>query len=415
MRVLWIAPNGGNYKKGIVKGTGGWIGALQNELINSVPDLELGIAFACSTDNDVIQEGRVTYLPIRKPTPTGGFKGIIHGFFSNKEKDDAVLTHQLIKRIDEYKPDMIHIWGIENDYASVIKLIDRPFVVHIQGLLSLYIYVYLPYGLSKHDLFKADFPVRWLLRAGNLRDYSLAKHRALRELAMGKYVKYWIGRTDWDHTMSQMLSPGSRYFHCEEMMRGDFNEARWEYRYDGNTIHIHSSLSAEWYKGMDIVLKTAKVMKELGKNVEWNVYGIERNNYRLKYFIRKLDIIPENVGVNFRGRVDGKTIRDGLQSCDVFVHPSYIENSSNAIAEAMMLGVPVVANNVGGNSSMLRGNSGVLVAPNEPYILAARIVEMTERTVAEGYSNRSLAVARERQNTEKIINTLVSIYREVAE
>lgn len=196
---------------------------------------------------------------------------------------------------------------------------------------------------------------------------------------------------------------------------GDFNDTRWEYHYDGNTIHIHSSLSAEWYKGMDIVLKTAKVMKESGINVEWNVYGVERSNYRLKYFIKKLKIIPEEVNVKLRGRVDGKTIRDGLLSCDVFVHPSYIENSSNAIAEAMMLGVPVVANNVGGNASMLRENSGVLVAPNEPYIMAAKILEMTEKRVAESYSLRSLNVARERQNNEGIINTLVNIYREVAE
>lgn len=415
MRVLWIAPNGGNYKKGVVKGTGGWIGALQEELSKSDPDLELGIAFVSSTDNDVIHDGKVTYLPIKKTIPSGGIKGLFYGFLANKEKEDAVLANQIKRCIDKYKPDIIHVWGIENDYASVIKLIDRPFVVHIQGLLSLYIYIYLPYGFSRHDLFKADFPLRWLLRAGNMRDYNMAKYRAQRELAMGKYVKNWIGRTDWDHTMSQMLSPDSRYFHCEEMMRGDFNDARWEYHYDGNTIHIHSSLSAEWYKGIDIVLKTAIVMKESGINVEWNVYGVERGNYRLKYFIKKLKIIPEEVNVYFRGRVDGKAIRDGLLSSDVFVHPSYIENSSNAIAEAMMLGVPVVANNVGGNASMLREDSGVLVAPNEPYIMAAQIVEMTERTVAEGYSNRSLAVARERQNTGKIINTLVSIYREVAE
>lgn len=415
MRVLWIAPNGGNYKKGIVKGTGGWIGALQNELIKYVPDIELGITFISSSDNVVVQEDRVTYLPIKKSTPSGGIQGIIHGFFGNKEKDDLVLAHQLQSRIDEYKPDVVHIWGIENDYASIIKLIDKPFVVHIQGLLSLYIYIYLPYGFSKHDLFKADFPIRWLLRAGNLRDYKFAQYRAQRELALGRYVKNWIGRTDWDHTMSQMLSPGSRYFHCEEMMREDFNDARWEYHYDGKTIHIHSSLSAEWYKGMDIVLKTAKILKEHGIDIEWDVYGVERSNYRLRYFIKKLGIIPEDVNVCFRGRVDGNTIREGLQYCDVFVHPSYIENSSNAIAEAMILGVPVVANNVGGNASMLRENSGVMVAPNEPYIMAAKIKEMTEKIIAEGYSARSLNVARDRQDKESIIKTLMNIYRDVAE
>lgn len=62
MRILWIAPNGGNYKKGIVKGTGGWIGALQDELTKRVPNLELGITFISTTDNETITEGNVVEL-----------------------------------------------------------------------------------------------------------------------------------------------------------------------------------------------------------------------------------------------------------------------------------------------------------------------------------------------------------------
>ena len=413
MRILWIAPNGGNYKKGIVKGTGGWIGALQDELTKRVPNLELGITFISTTDNETITEGNVAYLPVQFSTAGNKVATILHGIFGKLTNDEEVIAQKIKQRIDEYRPDVIHVWGIENAYASVIPLIDRPFVVHIQGLLSEYLYVYLPYGFSKHDFFKADFPVRWFLRAGNFRDYRHAQHRAAREIAMGKYVKSWIGRTDWDYTMSQMLSPGSRYFHCEEMMRGDFNGAKWQYHYDGKTIHIHSSISPEWYKGMDIVLKTAKILKDQGVNIDWHVYGVGRSNDRLKYFIKKLRIVPENVSVNFHGRVDGKTIRDGLLSCDTYVHPAYIENSSNAIAEAMMLGVPTIANAVGGNATMLRHNSGVLVAPNESYILAFAIMEMRDAEIAEGFSERALKVAKERQNADKTVETLVEIYKQV--
>ena len=154
MKVLWIAPNGGNYKSNTVKGTGGWIGALQDVLINKIPNLKLGISFLHPTDCEIIEDGNVTYLPVQY-SKGGSIKRVFCQFF--KKNDDEKLIAQLFKeKIDEYQPDIVHVWGIESIRAAVIPLINRPFVVHIQGLLSLYIYMYLPYGFSKSDLYKAD-------------------------------------------------------------------------------------------------------------------------------------------------------------------------------------------------------------------------------------------------------------------
>lgn len=412
MKVLWIAPNGGNYKNNTIKGTGGWIGALQDVLVKNNPDLELGIIFLHSTDTDRLEDGNVTYLPV-KYSKGGSIKRAFNQFFKNQDHKEKLLAHQIKEKIDEYQPDIVHVWGIESIRASVIPFINRPFVVHIQGLLSLYIYMYLPYGFSKSDLFKADFPIRWLLHSGSIRDYKQAKRRAAREIEMSKYVRNWIGRTEWDFTLSKMLNPASRYFHGEEMMRSDFSEQKWLYHFDGRTCHVQSSISGEWYKGIDVILKTAQLMMNLGYDFEWKVYGVLRSDYRLKYFIKKLKIVPENVGVKIQGRVDGKTIREGLLSCDVYVHPSYIENSSNAIAEAMLLGVPTIAHYVGGNPSMLRDGSGVLVAPNEPYVMAAKIMDMCNLEVAERYSYKALDVAKQRQDSRQIVENLMSIYHEI--
>ena len=411
MRVLWIAPNGGNYKSNTVKGTGGWIGALQDVLIKQVPDLKLGISFLHPTDGERVEDGNVTYLPVQYSKGRGIKKALSHLFDNNN--DEKSIAYQLKMKIDEYKPDIVHIWGLESIRASVIPFINRPFVVHIQGLLSSCIYMYLPYGFSKNDLFKADFPIRWLLRSGSNRDYKQAKRRAEREIEMSKYVRNWIGRTEWDYTLSKMLNPKSRYFHGEEMMRADFSSQRWLYHYDGKTCHIHSSISGEWYKGIDIILKTAQLMKVLEYDFEWKVYGVIRSDYRLNYFINKLKIVPEQVGVKILGRVDGMTIREGLLSCDVYVHPSYIENSSNAIAEAMLLGVPTIAQYVGGNPSMLRDGSGVLVAPNEPYMMASKIMDMCKMEVAERYSDKALIIAKKRQDPNQIVENLMIIYQDI--
>ena len=418
MRVLWIAQNGGNYKKGIIKGTGGWIGALQTELVKRYPDLELGITFA-SPYSEPIKEGNVSYFPVRTTDNSDLSKGIDRLLHSEKYRLNRLA--QGMKRVmDEYQPDVVHVWGIEVPSAAIIPLIDRPFVVHLQGLLSLSIYIYLPPSFSEDDLRRASCwwnPMNWLKSAVGktaMGGYKAFKRGAERELQYGKYVKNWIGRTDLDHTASQMLSPGSRYFHCEELMRGDFSGARWHYHYDGKVVRIHSSLSGPWYKGIDVVLKTAEILKRQGVQPEWNIYGVGRDAVVVKYFSKHLGIVPEDVGVRFHGHVDGKTIREGLLVSDMYVHPSYIENSSNAIAEAQMLGVPTIAQYVGGNPSMLKHDSGVLVAPNEPYMMASKIMDMRVKDIAEGYSERALAVASERQNTAKTCADLINIYKRVS-
>ena len=166
MRVLWIAQNGGNYKQNLIKGTGGWIGALQSELTKRYPDLELGITFA-SPDSDPLKEGNVTYYPIRTTDNNYLAKGLDRLLHSEKYQLDR-LSQGMKRVMDEYKPDVVHVWGIEVQSAAIIPLINRPFVVHIQGLLSLYKYIYLPPSFSKEDLRRASNywnPLNWLRRA----------------------------------------------------------------------------------------------------------------------------------------------------------------------------------------------------------------------------------------------------------
>lgn len=414
MRVLWIAPNGGNYNSRIVKGTGGWIGALQTELLKH-GGIELGITFVSTVEDGYVTDcDGVTYIPIKLNTGSNRTKAFFHNWFGDEKKDEKIVVEKIVAAINKFTPDIVHVWGVENIYAAVIPYINCPFVVHIQGLLSPSMYVYVPYGFSLCDLRKANTLTQQITNTGNIKAYRKAEYRANREMRVTKYVKNWIGRTDWDKSMSMMLSPNSTYYHCDELMRKDFDGKKWQYHYDGETIHIQSCINANWYKGMDVILKVADVLKNSQIKIEWNVFGVSRDNPRLMYIIKKLGMIPERLGVRFCGLVDGKTLQTGLLKSDVFVHPSYIENSSNAIAEAMMVGVPTIAQNVGGNSTMLIDGSGILVAPNEPYIMASHIINMCNKEVAEDYSEKARAVASKRQNKDTIINDLVNIYRQIA-
>lgn len=417
MRVLWVSPNGGNFEANDVKGTGGWIGALQTELMRGFPDLELGIAFS-GTSQKVVKEGNVTYFSVTT-TKGGKLNKAINYLFLTKEQRIAKIAHNIKEVIDLFSPDVVHFWGIEGKLSNAIPLIDCPFVVHIQGLLSFCQYAYFPSGFSVHDLKRFDpwwSPITWkkaLFGDTQYQCYKAFIRNANTEKDLAKYVKNWIGRTKWDQIASRMLSPSSNYYHCDEILRGDFSESKWSYHYSGKTLIIHSSIGTPWYKGIDVILNTAKILHEQNVCIEWNVYGLSPDDAIVRYFIKRLNIIPSENGVYFKGRVNGRQICEGLLSCDVFVHPSYIENSSNAIAEAMMLGVPTIAQYVGGNSTMLIDGSGILVPSGAPYDLANAIMEIRNKEVAESYSKKALEVSSQRQNKEQVVSDLINVYRNV--
>lgn len=413
MKVLWVAQNGGKYKSNIVKGTGGWIGALQEEILKTDSSIELGIVFPHKCDNTPLVEGNTTYFPYIMSSGTSKFEKIAYYAFRRWEKEEELCSESILRAVEQFKPDIIHIWGIEFSHAAVIPKLRCPHVVHIQGLTSLYVYTYMPPFFSENDLKRCNhWFERSILHHGEYSVYLDYQRRAQREIKYSAYVKNWIGRTDWDYEASRLLSKDSNYYHGEEVMRSDFSGEKWKYHYQG-TLHVQSNISNGWYKGIDIVLKTAKILKKRHVDFEWNIYGVSRNTKIVTYISNKCDIKPEDVNVKFHGSVDGGVIVKSLLSSDVYVHPSYIENSSNAIAEAMYLGLPVIAQYVGGNPTMLKENSGILVAPNEPYSMAYYLMKLQEEKYATEYSYRALCIAKKRQDNERTVSELINIYKNI--
>lgn len=77
--------------------------------------------------------------------------------------------------------------------------------------------------------------------------------------------------------------------------------------------------------------------------------------------------------IEFLGILSEDELKNTLLSSDIYVHTAYIDNSPNALCEAMILGLPCIASYVGGISSLMKnGESGILVPVNEPYYLAGK-------------------------------------------
>lgn len=101
---------------------------------------------------------------------------------------------------------------------------------------------------------------------------------------------------------------------------------------------------------------------------------------------------------------------------DVAVLPSYREAQGLAVLEAMALGRPVVASDVGGIPEMIEdGVNGVLVPPHDPPALAAAIVRvLTDHPFADTIARRGREVAHERYGLATMAGAVCDLYDEGA-
>lgn len=109
-------------------------------------------------------------------------------------------------------------------------------------------------------------------------------------------------------------------------------------------------------------------------------------------------------------------VADLLDSSDIAIFPSWHENMSNALLEAMASGTPVIATSVGGNTEILAHGGGLLVPPHNPAALASAIHELmgnSPRRIALGHEARSVVEAA--YTTGHMVRRLSEVYRTILE
>jgi glycosyltransferase involved in cell wall biosynthesis len=104
-----------------------------------------------------------------------------------------------------------------------------------------------------------------------------------------------------------------------------------------------------------------------------------------------------------------------LEALDLFVLPSLWEGFSMALLEAMAMGLPVIATNVGGAEEVITsGRDGFLIPPGEPRVLAEAIQEaLTNRERFLQMAREGRKRVREHFSKERHQSLLQGLYQEV--
>lgn len=411
MKVLWITESPSKYKSEKIGYNGrGWIESLQSLVETSSEINQLGIAFSHSTDSIKLSQDKVIYYPIKKIKPKNRIIGILNNWLKINRHEKEIL--QLVGIIKDFKPDIIHIFGTESWLCHIVKMTDIPNVVHLQGILQPILNSYIPVGISNYDLIKMNW-IKFIKGFGPWHDKKAFEKITVREYDYFKHISYFMGRTNWDKSISVFLSPFSTYFHVDEVLRDAFYAApAWRYN-KTNKIIITSTLSDSPYKGLDLVIKTAAILIKEGFEFEWRIIGLKNDSSNVLLLKKKFNVKYPHLNISFLGIKSAAEIVFLLSETTFYVHTSYIDNSPNSLCEALLMGVPSISTNVGGISSLIDDSKdGFLVPSNDPYYLASRIAQLSlDGIYLNTISKQARARAQKRHSKEGVLNQLIKTYK----
>lgn len=336
------------------------------------------------------------------------------------------LEQAFRRELQTFQPDVIHIWGTE--YAHTLAMVNAcqkekqldQTVVSIQGLCSVYAGHYaegLPRAVCRGWTFR-DL-LRWDNVEKQRKKFDL---RGKLEIEALKKAHNVIGRTDWDRACVHAVNPECKYHFCNETLRQTFYQGNWDYA-ACQKHRIFASSCVYPVKGFHYLLEAFREVVKQYPDATLAVTGssfldvspLRKSGYQ-KYLAKLTKQYGLEGKIEFLGSLSAEGMKEAFLRSNVFVLPSTIENSPNSLGEAMVLGVPCVASDVGGVAGLMdHGKEGFVYQSTAAYMLAhyiQQVFAMEER--AEELGQAAQNHGRTTHDPQTNLVQLLEIYHTIA-
>lgn len=426
-----------------------------------IPPISLGIAFPAEEP----------YCWVRGTEPETIEGVAFYGFSEDLRRPeiyDHTLENKLLSIADDFRPDVIHCYGTEFPHSlAMARVCRRPetILVSLQGIA--YIYAKKFMGALPENV-AGSVTFRDIVRKDSLRQQQQKmEERGYHEKELLKRVFHVAGRTGFDREAALSVNPDLTYHFLGETMRSVFYR-RIE---RGEMMIRHHSIFVTQgdvpYKGFHLMLEAMSVLIRTFPDAQLFVAGnsvtgtpdrssitvedeqaqrgsspagrrqgntedeetgpswisIRINEFKNriktgaygKYLQTRIEELSLEKHITILGPLSAAQVREQLLKCETFVCPSYIENSPNSLAEAMLLGRPCVAADVGGISDMAGDGKEVLLFPEgNANALAAAVTRLwtdsrLERELGEAARDRAFT----QHDPDANYKTLIGIYEEM--
>ncbi|WP_198329195.1 glycosyltransferase [Psychrobacter faecalis] len=331
--------------------------------------------------------------------------------YSKSRMTDSVFSRYItpedkltvISRMEFYNsPESLHKateMTLENVNFKPIKglFFSRAFSIHLIKNLTLFsseikdsdfIVTRLPsflgvFGLTLNLLFKKKF---FIEVAGDAQDALLTSKDNPNLLYKGftqvffKLNQFFIKQADGviyvTKTALQRKYPTKSYSSYASNIEIDIPEKNLSYdnyQFKGNIVKI--GLIGDYnnhYKGIREAIRSICQLQKYGFNVDLHIVG---SGTLLTEYMQLAKDLKVDKNIFFKGRLKGnKEVLGWLESLDLYIQPSYTEGLPRALIEAMSVGLPSVASDVGGVAELIP--SDFLVHAKDSNALTNKIIEL---------------------------------------
>jgi glycosyltransferase involved in cell wall biosynthesis len=236
----------------------------------------------------------------------------------------------LIKEIRAFKPDVIHCWGSERSYGTVLGVGGVPSVFSLNGVLGI---------LSKRQC----LPPGWWWQV-----------QAIHEARWMPRASMVTCESDWALRGIANMYPDIK---CSKVTYGvhpSFYDLSWEPSTDTPTAFFAGTLTKG--KGIDHLVNAMS----MASHNKWLLKIAGTGPLEAELRARA----PQNI--RFLGLLKWQDLQRELRTSWCLVLPTLADSNPNVVKEARVVGLPVVTTRHGGQADYLRHGSNSLIL-DEPY------------------------------------------------
>lgn len=333
----------------------------------------------------------------------------------SEEELNCNQEERFIEIIKEFEPDIIHIWGTEYMHtynmlcaAEKMNMLDKT-IVSIQGLISSVVQHYCD-GIEREERGIVN-----QIEELTLQDRIRSKY----EIKAIKKCVHITGRTEWDKACSILINPNITYWHIGESLRDIFYEESSQWRVE--KCRRHSIFLSHVYcsiKGLHYFLNAFQYVLQKYPDATVRIAGnniMELNDAYGRYIRNRALKLNIKDKLLFLGKLSEAQMCQEYKMANVFVCSSTVENSSNSICEAMLIGTPTIGSFVGGIPSLItHRRDGFLYQCNEPEMLAYYIEKIFEDDMlaTELSKNAALSISS-KVDRQKNGDALLELYNRI--
>ncbi|MDQ6782815.1 MAG: glycosyltransferase family 4 protein [Actinomycetota bacterium] len=181
---------------------------------------------------------------------------------------------------------------------------------------------------------------------------------------------------------------------------------------DGGRPTVVTSARLSPQKGLDVLIEAIPLIVSEHPGLRVVIFGGAQKGYEGHHHDLLASVEHLGLGevVRFAGATDAPFAH--FAAASVYVQSSRAEIAPLAILEAMAVGLPVVASDVGGVSDLVDdGRTGVLVAPGDPTALAGAVAYLLGNPAqASAFGAAGARRVREHFSLDVMVDRWVSLY-----